>query len=32
MQQSFRWPDLPEALAARQEKRAPRYAGLDEGQ
>jgi enoyl-CoA hydratase/carnithine racemase len=31
MQESFRWPDLPEALAAREDKRAPRYAGLDEG-
>jgi enoyl-CoA hydratase/carnithine racemase len=30
MQDSFRWPDLPEALAARREKRPPRYEGLDE--
>jgi enoyl-CoA hydratase/carnithine racemase len=30
MQGSFRWPDLPEALAARADKRPPRFQGLDE--
>jgi hypothetical protein len=29
MQVSFGWGDLPEALAARQEKRAPSFKGLE---